>query len=254
LLDRSVLYRIMNQEPGESSFLDWASDPYSCNLPQSQNITTMIKNITARNVLQDSPNPLLSGLFTNTMIEEDEELAEFLMDRKVILPRVAHDILDNSLTGIRNAIAGMLDTTKSLIRVGINRGGLTYSLLRKISNYDLAQYETLSRTLRLIVSDKIRYEDMCSVDLAIALRQKMWIHLSGGRMISGLETPDPLELLSGVVITGSEHCKICYSSDGTNPYTWMYLPGNIKIGSAETGISSLRVPYFGSVTDERSEA
>ncbi|BAA32575.1 large protein [Human respirovirus 3] len=254
LLDRSVLYRIMNQEPGESSFLDWASDPYSCNLPQSQNITTMIKNITARNVLQDSPNPLLSGLFTNTMIEEDEELAEFLMDRKVILPRVAHDILDNSLTGIRNAIAGMLDTTKSLIRVGINRGGLTYSLLRKISNYDLVQYETLSRTLRLIVSDKIRYEDMCSVDLAIALRQKMWIHLSGGRMISGLETPDPLELLSGVVITGSEHCKICYSSDGTNPYTWMYLPGNIKIGSAETGVSSLRVPYFGSVTDERSEA
>nr|ACA24952.1 large polymerase subunit L [Swine parainfluenza virus 3] len=254
LLDRGVLYRIMNQEPGESSFLDWASDPYSCNLPQSQNITTMIKNITARNVLQDSPNPLLSGLFTSTMIEEDEELAEFLMDRRIILPRVAHDILDNSLTGIRNAIAGMLDTTKSLIRVGINRGGLTYNLLRKISNYDLVQYETLSKTLRLIVSDKIKYEDMCSVDLAISLRQKMWMHLSGGRLINGLETPDPLELLSGVIITGSEHCRICYSTEGVSPYTWMYLPGNLNIGSAETGVASLRVPYFGSVTDERSEA
>nr|WNS50116.1 large protein [Ovine parainfluenza virus 3] len=254
LIDRGVLYRIMNQEPGESSFLDWASDPYSCNLPQSQNITTMIKNITARNVLQDSPNPLLSGLFTPTMIEEDEELAEFLMDRKIILPRVAHDILDNSLTGIRNAIAGMLDTTKSLIRVGINRGGLTYNLLRKISTYDLVQYETLSKTLKLVVSDKIRYEDMCSVDLAISLRQKMWIHLSGGRIINGLETPDPLELLSGILITGSEHCRICYSTEGNSPYTWMYLPNNLNIGSAESGISSLRVPYFGSVTDERSEA
>lgn len=254
LLDRGVLYRIMNQEPGESSFLDWASDPYSCNLPQSQNITTMIKNITARNVLQDSPNPLLSGLFTSTMMEEDEELAEFLMDRRIILPRVAHDILDNSLTGVRNAIAGMLDTTKSLIRVGISRGGLTYSLLRRISNYDLVQYETLSKTLRLIVSDKIKYEDMCSVDLAISLRQKMWMHLSGGRIINGLETPDPLELLSGIIITGSEHCRICYSTEGESPYTWMYLPGNLSIESAEKGIASLRVPYFGSITDERSEA
>nr|UQS35892.1 RNA polymerase [Respirovirus suis] len=254
LLDKQILYRVMNQESGESNFLDWASDPYSCNLPHSQSITTIIKNITARSVLQESPNPLLSGLFTCDSKEEDLNLATFLMDRKVILPRVAHEILDNSLTGIRESIAGMLDTTKSLVRVSIRKGGLSYNILRKLINYDLLQYETLTRTLRKVVTNNIEYEYMCSVELAIGLRQKMWSHLTYGRPIHGLETPDPLELLKGTFIKGSEVCKIC-RSEGDNPiYTWFYLPEEIDLDNLEQGNPSIRIPYFGSTTDERSEA
>ncbi|BAD74230.1 Large protein [Respirovirus muris] len=254
LLDKQVLYRIMNQEPGDSSFLDWASDPYSCNLPHSQSITTIIKNITARSVLQESPNPLLSGLFTETSGEEDLNLASFLMDRKVILPRVAHEILGNSLTGVREAIAGMLDTTKSLVRASVKKGGLSYGILRRLVNYDLLQYETLTRTLRKPVKDNIEYEYMCSVELAVGLRQKMWIHLTYGRPIHGLETPDPLELLRGTFIEGSEVCKLC-RSEGADPiYTWFYLPDNIDLDTLTNGSPAIRIPYFGSATDERSEA
>lgn len=254
LLDKQVLYRVMNQEPGDSSFLDWASDPYSCNLPHSQSITTIIKNVTARSVLQESPNPLLSGLFSESSSEEDLNLASFLMDRKAILPRVAHEILDNSLTGVREAIAGMLDTTKSLVRASVRRGGLSYSILRRLINYDLLQYETLTRTLRKPVKDNIEYEYMCSVELAIGLRQKMWFHLTYGRPIHGLETPDPLELLRGSFIEGSEVCKFC-RSEGNNPmYTWFYLPDNIDLDILSNGSPAIRIPYFGSATDERSEA
>ncbi|SYZ47181.1 polymerase [giant squirrel virus] len=254
LLDKQVLYRVMNQEPGDSSFLDWASDPYSCNLPHSQSITTIIKNITARSVLQESPNPLLSGLFTDTSSEDDLNLASFLMDRKVILPRVAHEILGNSLTGVREAIAGMLDTTKSLVRASVKRGGLSYGILRRLINYDLLQYETLTRTLRKVVKENVEYEYMCSVELAIGLRQKMWFHLTYGRPIQGLETPDPLELLRGSFIEGSEGCKLCKSEGENQVYTWFYLPDGIDLDTLTNGSPSIRIPYFGSATDERSEA
>nr|UQS35958.1 RNA polymerase [Porcine respirovirus 2] len=254
LLDKQILYRVMNQESGASNFSDRASDPYSCNTPHSQSITTIQQNITARSVLQESPNPLLSVLFTSDSNKEDLNLATFLMDSKVILPQVAHEILDPPLTGIRESIAGMLDTTTSLVRVSIRSRGLSYNLLSKLINYDLLQYETLTRTLSKVITNNIEYEYMCSVELAIGLRPNVWSHLTYGRSIHGPETPDSLELLKGTFIRASEVCDLC-RSEGDNPlYTWLYLPEEIDLDNLEQGNPSQRIPYFGSTTDERSEA
>lgn len=251
ILNNSILQKIMNQDPGESSFLDWANDPYSANIPHSQSITKVIKNITARNVLKQSVNPMLKGLFHDDFTQEDKDLAIFLMDRSRILPRAAHEIIKNSITGAREEIAGLLDTTKGLIRTSLKKGGLHSSFFRKLSNHDYNQFWMLNKLLSNRKTNDLISDSVCSVDLAIALRSHMWRELSMGRPILGLEVPDPLECVQGIVIMDSRNCHICENNN--NSYTWFFIPKDLDLDIIESEKPSIRVPYVGSTTEERSE-
>ncbi|UBB42345.1 RNA polymerase [Longquan Berylmys bowersi morbillivirus 1] len=251
LLPSNILDKIMTQDAGDSKFLDWASDPYSANLPAVQSITKLIKNITARYVLTRSPNPMLQDLFHEGSQEEDNELAIYLMDRDIIIPRAAHEILDNSLTGARESIAGMLDTTKGLIRTGLKRGGLRPHIVQKLSLYDYRQFQNAIRLLENQKADDLIDVSVCSVSLAQALRKHMWSALARGRPIYGLEVPDVLECLKGVIIKGHSNCIMC--EQGSDHYGWFFIPAQCQLDQITNETNSLRVPYIGSTTDERSD-
>ncbi|UQM99628.1 RNA polymerase [meleucus virus] len=251
ILAASILQKVMNQEPGDSNFLDWANDPYSANIPNTQSITKMIKNITARNILIHSPNPMLKGLFHTGTPEEDKLLAIFLMDRQVINPRAAHEIMDNSISGAREHIAGMLDTTKGLIRSGLRIGGLRSRLISRIATYDIEQFRRFNELMKVTHVNPLIDQDVCSVALAKALRQHMWGHLSRGRIIYGLEVPDILEASQGVFISGHEDCSVCTA--GSKNYAWFFTPAECDLDAVRSPSNAIRVPYVGSTTDERSD-
>ncbi|UUV47207.1 polymerase [Langya virus] len=251
LMTERVLHQIMTQAPGDATFLDWASDPYSANLPSSQSITKTIKNVTARLVLANAKNPILKGLFHTTYHDEDRCLAEFLMDRSIIMPRAAHEILDNSITGAREEISGMLDTTKGLIRTGLSKGGIQPRLVSKLSHYDYEQFRVFNNLMRNKNMSPYIKPTICSVELAKYLRAHMWRRLSQGRLIYGLEVPDPIESMQGSIIRGSEECSICTSE--RSPYCWFFIPKGMDLDRVHRPTNSIRVPYIGSSTDERSE-
>lgn len=251
LLNEVILHQVMTQKPGDSSFLDWASDPYSANLPCTQSMTRVLKNVTARHVLINSPNPMLKGLFHNESQEEDESLAAFLMDRGVIIPRAAHEILDNTITGAREAIAGMLDTTKGLIRASMQRGGLTPRIITRLTTYDYDQFKTGMRLFMGKGTNLLIDQDSCSVQLARALRNHMWAALARGRPIYGLEVPDILESMRGQLIMRHESCHMCIQ--GSQNYGWFFVPANCQLDNITASTSSLRVPYIGSTTEERTD-
>ncbi|ACL97360.2 L protein [Nariva virus] len=251
VLSKSILQKVMNQEPGDSSFLDWANDPYSANIPNTQSITKMLKNITARNILVHSPNPMLRGLFHNGTTDEDQELARFLMDRRVIIPRAAHEIIDNSMTGAREHIAGMLDSTKGFVRSGLRVGGLKSGMITKIATYDIEQFRRFNQLMAVRNTNPLIDNDACSVSLAQAMRQHMWQNLSMGRLIYGLEVPDILELCTGTFIRGHEDCCQCIS--GNQYYGWFFTPSGCDLDAVGRATNAIRVPYIGSTTEERSD-
>nr|UED37238.1 RNA-dependent RNA polymerase [Paramyxoviridae sp.] len=251
IISPNLLSKIMNQQPGDSHFLDWTSDPYSINLPDSQSVTILLKNITARNVLSGSPNPMLAGLFHIDFEQEDRDLAAFLLDRQIIMPRAAHEIMDQSLTGARQEIAGMLDTTKGLIRNGLRMGGLRPRLVDRISLYDYNQFKVFN--LLMTNNNAINPElyKACSVQLAIALRKRMWFHLTHGRPIYGLEVPDIIESMNGFTIKG---CESCYYCEYVNKqFCWFLVPRQCELDNVLKESNMMRIPYFGSTTDERSQ-
>uniref|UniRef100_A0AAU0QK81 RNA-directed RNA polymerase L n=1 Tax=Lechcodon virus TaxID=3095318 RepID=A0AAU0QK81_9MONO len=251
LLSERVLHQVMTQQPGDASFLDWASDPYSANLPSSQSISKTIKNVTARLVLSHAKNPILKGLFHSDYHSEDQELATFLMDRSIIMPRASHEILDNSITGAREEISGMLDTTKGLIRTGLSKGGIQPRLVSKLSHYDYEQFRVFNNLMRNNSVNPYVKVTICSVELAKHLRAHMWRRLSQGRLIYGLEVPDPIESMRGTMIMGSEECTLCTSEK--SPYCWFFIPKNMDLDKVQRPTNCMRVPYIGSSTDERSE-
>lgn len=251
LLPESVLHKIMHQDAGNSHFLDWASDPYSINIPESQSVTVMLKNITARTVLQESVNPMLTGLFHFDFESEDRDLAQFLLDRPIILPRAAHEIMDNSLTGARQEIAGMLDTTKGLIRNSIMMGGIRPRLVDKLSYYDYNQFRIFNNLMNVKTKNSLIDSSACSVHLAINLRKRMWVHLTHGRPIYGLEVPDSIEVVKGFTINNCEDCYYC--STDSKEYCWFFVPRGCELDTVSHESNLMRVPYFGSTTDERSE-
>ncbi|UQM99611.1 RNA polymerase [memana virus] len=251
LLDESIIHKIMNQEHGSATFLDWSSDPYSINIPDVQSVTILLKNVTARHVLANSPNPMLTGLFHVDFEQEDQDLAQFLLDRPIIIPRAAHEIMDKSLTGARQEIAGMLDTTKGLIRNSLRMGGLRPRLVDKISLYDYNQFRIFNNLMSNRVFRNTISIEACSVRLAIALRKRMWFHLTHGRPIYGLEVPDILEAVEGCTITGSEECYYC--SLGSDEFCWFLVPRDCDLDNVTSESNQMRVPYFGSTTEERSE-
>nr|WPV62413.1 MAG: RNA-dependent RNA polymerase [Jingmen bat jeilongvirus 4] len=251
LVNEGILQKIMHQKPGNSTYLDWASDPYSLNIPNSQSVTTVLKNITSRTILQNSENPMLAGLFHFEFEKEDQDLAAFLMDRPVIIPRAAHEIMDKSLTGARQEIAGMLDTTKGLIRNSIKAGGIHPGLISKLSLYDYEQFRVFNNLMNVKAHDPLITINACSVKLAITLRKRMWHDLAHGRKIYGLEVPDSIEVLNGYFIKECEDCYYC--SANQIQYGWFFCPANCQLDDVHSESNSLRVPYFGSTTEERSE-
>lgn len=251
LLNVNIIQKIMHQDTGNSDYLDWASDPYSINIPSSQSVTIMLKNITARTILANSENPMLKGLFHFDFDQEDRDLARFLLDRPLIIPRAAHEIMDNSLTGARQEIAGMLDTTKGLIRNSLRMGGLRPRLVDKLSMYDYNQFRSFNNLMRNSKKDFLIDEDACSVHLAISLRKKMWFNLTQGRPIYGLEVPDNIEVVNGCVIQDCEDCEMC--SSGSKEFGWFFVPHDCELDAVNKENNMMRIPYFGSTTDERSE-
>ncbi|UBB42386.1 RNA polymerase [Wufeng Rhinolophus pearsonii paramyxovirus 1] len=251
LVNESLLQKVMHQKPGTSTYLDWASDPYSINIPNSQSVTTVLKNITSRTILQNSENPMLAGLFHFEFEKEDQDLAEFLLNRPVIIPRAAHEIMDKSLTGARQEIAGMLDTTKGLIRNSIKAGGINPGLITKLALYDYEQFRVFNNLMSVKMSDPLITINACSVKLAITLRKRMWKDLAHGRKIYGLEVPDSIEVINGYFVKECEDCYYC--SANQNQYGWFFCPAECQLDDVHQESNSLRVPYFGSTTDERSE-
>lgn len=251
LINESILQKVMHQKPGNSTYLDWASDPYSINIPNSQSVTTILKNITSRTILQNSENPMLAGLFHFEFEKEDQDLAEFLLNRPVIIPRAAHEIMDKSLTGARQEIAGMLDTTKGLIRNSIKAGGINPGLITRLSLYDYEQFRIFNNLMLVKANDPLITVNACSVKLAITLRKKMWRELAHGRKIYGLEVPDSIEVLNGYFVKECEDCYYC--SANQSQYGWFFCPAECQLDDVHQESNSLRVPYFGSTTDERSE-
>ncbi|UWK09075.1 large protein [Gerbil paramyxovirus] len=251
LLDERVLQKVMHQECGESTFLDWASDPYSINIPSSQSVTIILKNITARLILQGSRNPMLHGLFHDDFDQEDKDLAKYLMDRPIIIPRAAHEIMDKCLTGARQEIAGMLDSTKGLIRNGLRAGGLRPRLVDKLSMYDYEQFRVFNNLMSVKKCNQLIDSDACAVELARRLRNVMWMHLTQGRPIYGLEVPDTIESLRGYVV---QTCSDCYYCQANNEeYCWFFVPMSCDLDQVTSESNNIRVPYFGSTTEERSE-
>ncbi|UBB42339.1 RNA polymerase [Wufeng Rattus nitidus jeilongvirus 1] len=251
LLDERILQKVMHQAPGDCSYLDWASDPYSINIPSSQSVTIMLKNITARMVLQNSRNPMLTGLFHDDFDQEDRDLARFLLDRAIIIPRAAHEIMDKSLTGARQEIAGMLDSTKGLIRNGLRAGGLRPRLVERLSLYDYEQFRVFNNLMAVKDVSPLISADACAVELARRIRSVMWNHLTHGRPIYGLEVPDTIEAMNGFLI---ENCSDCYYCQANNPeYCWFFVPNHCDLDQVRHESNSIRVPYFGSTTEERSE-
>ncbi|UOL48933.1 RNA polymerase [Wufeng Myotis altarium paramyxovirus 1] len=251
LLDETIIQKIMHQDTGSCDYLDWASDPYSLNIPSSQSVTVMLKNITARTILSNSDNPMLKGLFHFDFDQEDRDLARFLLDRPIILPRAAHEIMDNSLTGARQEIAGMLDTTKGLIRNSIRMGGIRPRVVDKLSLYDYNQFRAFNNLMKVKKIDELISWEACSVHLAVNLRRKMWVKLSSGRPIYGLEVPDTIEVCKGFVLEDCEDCNYC--TNGSKEYGWFFVPRGCELDSVNHESNKMRIPYFGSTTDERSE-
>ncbi|WJL29523.1 RNA polymerase [Piparella virus] len=251
LLNPKILQKIMHQKSGNSTYLDWASDPYSVNIPHSQSITTVLKNVTSRTILQNSENPMLRGLFHFDFEKEDHDLAEFLLNRPIILPRAAHEIMDKSLTGARQEIAGMLDTTKGLVRNSIRAGGIHPGLMKKLALYDYEQFRVFNNLMSIKEVDPLITIEACSVKLAITLRKRMWRDLANGRQIYGLEVPDSIEVLQGYFLNDCEDCYYCMSNQ--QQYGWFFCPPECQLDDVSRETNSLRVPYFGSTTEERSE-
>lgn len=251
LLDERILQKVMHQKPGDCTYLDWASDPYSINIPSSQSVTIVLKNITARMILQNSRNPMLSGLFHDDFDQEDRDLARFLLDRAIIIPRAAHEIMDKSLTGARQEIAGMLDSTKGLIRNGLRAGGLRPRLVEKLSLYDYEQFRVFNNLMSVKENSILITADACAVELARRIRNVMWNHLTHGRPIYGLEVPDTIEAMNGFLI---ESCSDCYYCQANNQeFCWFFVPNHCELDQVKKESNSIRVPYFGSTTEERSE-
>ncbi|AYM47538.1 large protein [Bat paramyxovirus] len=251
LLEENMIQKIMHQDTGSSDYLDWASDPYSINIPSSQSVTVILKNITARTILSNSDNPMLQGLFHFDFDEEDRDLARFLLDRPIVLPRAAHEIMDNSLTGARQEIAGMLDTTKGLIRNSIRLGGIRPKLADKLSLYDYEQFRVFTNLMKNKKENTLISSTACSVQLAITLRKRMWLSLTQGRPIYGLEVPDTIEVVSGLFLEDCEDCDYCVAN--RLEYGWFFVPKDCELDTVSKESNQMRVPYFGSTTDERSE-
>nr|BDP39603.1 L polymerase protein [Human orthorubulavirus 4] len=248
-----VLTNIMRRPPGDGNWSTLAADPYAVNIDYLYPPTIFLKRHAQQTLMESSVNPLLNGIFNPNAKAEENNLAQFLLDRDIVLPRVAHVILAQTGCGRRKQIQGYLDSTRTIVKLALDIKPLSFRKTNQVLDYNL---NYLSYQLDIILKPKSGKDSWsldnindCSIDLARNLRKLSWAPLLHGRGLEGLETPDPIELLDGVLLTNKSLCQQCAS--GNDKFTWLYLPGGIQIDLEPSQNPPMRVPYIGSKTDER---
>ncbi|ABB72059.1 large polymerase protein [Menangle virus] len=258
MLPKWVLKNLLSRSPGDGDWNTLASDPYALNINYLYPPTTFLKKHTQRVLIEGSVNPMLRGIFGDSNLLEENNLSRFLLDREVVMPRVAHIIMEQSVCGRKKQIQGYLDTTRTIIRYALSKQPLGFHKLNKILDYNtLFLSYNLDSILKPVVNTQIKLTtslliQTCSIDLAKMVRRLSWSSLLGGRQLDGLETPDPIELLYGSMITSGQICDHCMAGD--NKYTWLFIPAGIDIAADPADNPPIRVPYIGSRTDERRVA
>lgn len=255
-IDLWVLYNILGRRPGKGKWSTLAADPYTLNIDYLVPSTTFLKKHAQYTLMERSVNPMLRGIFSENAADEEEELAQYLLDREVVMPRVAHVILAQSSCGRRKQIQGYLDSTRTIIKYSLEVRPLSAKKLNTVIDYNLLY---LSYNLEVIEKPNVVQPflnaintETCSIDIARSLRKLSWATLLNGRPIEGLETPDPIELVHGALIIGSDECEYCNCGD--DKFTWFFLPKGIVLDQDPTSNPPIRVPYIGSKTDERRVA
>lgn len=251
-----ILNNILSRPPGEGTWSTLAADPYALNIPYLNPPTTFLKKHAQSALMETSTNPMLRGIFSENSKEEENDLARFLLDRSIVMPRAAHIIIEQTSCGRRKQIQGYLDSTRTIIKHALSIKPLSFRKLCLVSDYNILYFE-FNLSLIKEPSGAIKTEALlgtftCSIDLARHLRKLSWANILNGRPLDGLETPDPLELISGTLTTCGEQCKLCQSGD--SKYTWLFLPEGIRLDSDPSLNPPIRVPYIGSQTDERRVA
>ncbi len=258
LLPKWVLKNILTRKPGSGGWNTLAADPYALNIEYLYPPTSYLKKHTQRVLMESSINPMLRGIFSDKNAEDELSLAKFLLDRPIVMPRVAHIILEQTSCGRKKQIQGFLDTTRTIIRHALHQSPLSVTKTCKILEYNTL---FLSYNLEILLKPHLIQQsstsvaailDSCSIDIAKTLRRLSWASLLNGRSLDGLETPDPLELVRGTLLFGSRSCISCM--EGDRKYTWLFLPAGIEIDSDPEANPPIRVPYVGSRTDERRVA
>ncbi|ARO49358.2 polymerase protein [avian paramyxovirus 15] len=262
LLPRRVLKNLILREPGDGGWATLCADPYALNIQYTQLPTTYLKKHTQRTLLASASNPLLSGVQIPSQHIEEELLAQFLLDREAVMPRVAHVIMESSILGRRKQIQGLIDTTPTIIKTALMHHPVSRRKTEKIVNYSIdyltACHDFIIAQIEFPTSKEEMWEnnfvdeDTCSVIIAEFLRAVSWRNLLNGRIIQGVTSPDTIELITGSLIGENSYCRLCASGD--NNYTWMFLPGPTNITSPYVSSSKIRVPYLGSKTEERRTA
>ncbi|DAA06049.1 TPA_inf: RNA polymerase [La Piedad Michoacan Mexico virus] len=255
-IEHWVLSNILMRKPGSGNWSTLAADPYALNVDYLNPPTMFLKKHTQQVLMGQSRNPLLSGIFHENARQEENDLAQFLLDREVVMPRVAYVILAQTSCGRRKQIQGFLDSTRTMIRHALQLQPLSFRKLNQVLEYNCLY---LAYSLEIIEYPKevashlmaLTYET-CSIDLARTLRKLSWASLLAGRPIEGLETPDPIELLDGALVVGSGTCLQC--EQGDTKFSWFYLPDGIQLDRDPMENPPIRVPYIGSKTDERRVA
>nr|BAW94627.1 large polymerase protein [Avian metaavulavirus 2]BAW94634.1 large polymerase protein [Avian metaavulavirus 2] len=262
LIPEFILKNILLRDPGDGGWSTLCADPYALNIPYTQLPTTYLKKHTQRALLSDSNNPLLAGVQLDNQYIEEEEFARFLLDRESVMPRVAHTIMESSILGKRKNIQGLIDTTPTIIKTALMRQPISRRKCDKIVNYSinyltechdsLLSCRTFEPRKEIIWESAMISVETCSVTIAEFLRATSWSNILNGRTISGVTSPDTIELLKGSLIGENAHCILCEQGDET--FTWMHLAGPIYIPDPGVTASKMRVPYLGSKTEERRTA
>nr|AZK16201.1 polymerase [Teviot virus] len=258
MIPKWVLKNLIARESGDGDWNTLASDPYALNINYLYPPTTFLKKHAQKVLMEGSVNPMLNGVFSENNLPEENSLAQFLLDRDVVMPRVAHIILEQSVCGRKKQIQGYLDTTRTIIKYAINKQPVGNAKLCKILDYNIAflsynlDYLSAPNTSVIVSMSSSSLLKLCSIDLAKLARRLSWRSLLGGRPLDGLETPDPIELVNGSLLTKGFSCSHCLSGD--KKYTWFFMPSGVDINADPSDNPPLRVPYIGSRTDERRVA
>nr|ADK25236.1 large polymerase protein [Avian metaavulavirus 2] len=262
LIAEHVLKNILLRDPGDGGWSTLCADPYALNIPYTQLPTTYLKKHTQRALLADSNNPLLAGVQLDSQYIEEEEFAQFLLDREAVMPRVAHTIMEASILGKRKNIQGLIDTTPTIIKTALMRQPISRRKCEKIVNYSINYlvecHDSIISARQFEPRKEVIWDsamisvETCSVTIAEFLRATSWSNILNGRTISGVTSPDTIELLKGSLIGENAHCILCEQGDET--FTWMHLAGPIYIPDPGVTASKMRVPYLGSKTEERRTA
>ncbi|ACB46872.1 large polymerase protein [Paraavulavirus neophemae] len=257
LLVPHILDSVVAITDRKGSFTTLMMDPYSINLDYIQQPETRLKRHVQKVLLQESVNPLLQGVFLESQQEEEEQLAAFLLDREVVMPRVAHAIFECTSLGRRRHIQGLIDTTKTIIALALDTQQLSYTKREQIVTYNATYMRSLAsmlssshnQTRRSVIGHASFNITDCSVILAQQVRRASWAPLLNWRSLEGLEVPDPIESVAGYLGLDSNNCFLCCHEQ--NSYSWFFLPRMCHFDDSRQSNSIQRVPYIGSKTDER---